>query len=41
MLIKYYLYKTNINFIYPTEDTVTNKGIRDAPIDRPKIGIGR
>ncbi len=27
MLIKYYQYKTNINFIYPTEDTFTNKGI--------------
>ncbi len=26
MLIKYYKYKTNINFIYPTEDTVTNEG---------------
>ncbi len=26
MLIKYYLYKTNINFIYSTEDTVTNEG---------------
>ncbi len=26
MLIKYYQYKTNINFIYPTEDTVTNEG---------------
>ncbi len=22
MLIKYYYYKTNINFIYPTEDSV-------------------
>ncbi len=26
MLIKYYLHKTNINFIYSTEDTVTNEG---------------
>ncbi len=26
MLIKYYYYKTNINFIYPTENSVTNEG---------------
>jgi len=26
MLIKYYEHKTNTNFIYPSEDTVTNEG---------------
>ncbi len=25
---KYYSFKTNISFIYPTEDTVTNEGTK-------------